>query len=545
MVGVKNRGFFWPMFLALFLMAAGLRLWFDLQLIHNVDEGVLAAAGYIVHHGGIPYRDVWCHRGPLTHLYYAIVFALFGDYNIKAVHLMTTGLAFFSVFLIYLIAKEMSGKSSALAAAGLFFIFVSFLFLPHDSLASNPEMVMNPLLLAGVLFFVRSQGRGPHLALAGVLTGLAFLVKQTALANLLLFWAFLFITGRTARRRFGKTLRSFLILGFSFIAPFLIAFLFFSFKQSLDDFLFLFLTYNFIYLGENTLAAAGGSLVLLASRFLSQGWLLVSGLFAYVALLLKNHLSTMEKEKKFRPFLLSWLVLTVLFVSLSGRFFGHYYLQALPPLCLMTAIVFMKLSSCAEPFLRWLGSSLMLLGMITAILLNALNPYLDRAVTAFRKDAQISIRKMLAIEEESEQKMLADTIKSLSCEEDRIFIWGIYPELYVLARRAPASRFVFPSFLTGLIPWVNVDPAVNTDDKIVPGSWEKLKADLAQSGPELILDATPGNRYWFGKYPPEKYEYLKELLDERYKLVAFMNGVKIYKSSSAEESSSGVLERKE
>ncbi len=527
MIGDKSRGTFWGLFFVLFFVAAGLRLWFDLQLIHNVDEGVLAAAGSIVRGGGIPYRDVWCHRGLLSHLYYALVFILFGDYNMKAVHLLTTGLTLLSIFLVYLIAREITAKSTALASGLLFFVFVSFLFSPHDSLAANPEIIMNPLLLAGVLVFLRSRGRWLLLIFAGLLTGLAFMVKQSALVNLLLFWAFLLILNGKARGL--RNIGSVFILGFSFLAPFLITSLFFFLKRCLDDFLFLFLTYNFTYLGENTLTAAGGSLVLLAIRFLTRGWLLASGFFAYTALSLKSGFSSAEKEEKTHLFLLAWLVLTTLFVSLSGRFFGHYYIQALPPLSIVTAIVFMKLNHSQDSVLRRLGRTLTLLGMMTPILLNALGPYLERAVAVFKHDARISLRKILRSEEENEQKKLVDAITSLSRKEDKIFVWGIYPELYVLARRAPASRFVFPTFLTGLVPWINVDPVQNTDDKIVPGAWEKLESDIARNRPQLILDATPGNRYWFSKYPPEKYGYLKKLLEKDYEPVVLLNGVKIYR----------------
>lgn len=506
-------------------MIAGIRVFYDLQPIHNVDEGVLAAAGDIIIHGGIPYRDIWCHRGPLSHGFYALVFFSFGTYNMTAIHLVATLLTFLAIFLLYLIAKEIAPKNVAWGAALFFAIFSTVLFEAHDSLATNSEVIMNPLLLLGVLCFVKNMKKTGvvTLPLAGLFTGIAFLIKQTAIINIFIFFLFILLWNKNGLK---KGVISSFILGLFSLIPFLTILIFYYLIGSIDDFIFLFFKYNAIYLRENTITAFCGSFLLFLVQLFSQGWLLVSALIVYILSLSKKNYFSLVISQKSYFLILCWFLITFVFISLPGRFFGHYYLQCLPPLCIIAAIIFVPLIISSNSFLQNTAKSIVFLGISIPVLLTVVNPYLQFILNDYKVKGCVNLNEIFRPSQEHQE--LVDFIQTHTDYHNKIFIWGIYPELYVLSKRSPASRFVFPSFLVGLIPWVNVGSEINTDKKIIPGAWEKLEVDLRKAKPKLIIDASYNNRYWFGKYPLEKYKVLRDLISQKYRLVNIIKGCKMY-----------------
>jgi len=115
-----------------------------------------------------------------------------------------------------------------------------------------------------------------------------------------------------------------------------------------------------------------------------------------------------------------------------------------------------------------------------------------------------------------EVNLLTEYIKKNSTEHDRIFVWGFAPEFYVLTDRSPASRYIQTNYLTGLIPWVNCDPNIDTAYAIVPGAWEIFMREMNQNRPLFIIDTSIGNYACYAKYPPHKYKYFADFLNENY-----------------------------
>jgi hypothetical protein len=113
---------------------------------------------------------------------------------------------------------------------------------------------------------------------------------------------------------------------------------------------------------------------------------------------------------------------------------------------------------------------------------------------------------------------LVTHIRDNSKEDEVIFVWGYYPEIYEAAHRRTASRYVVSIFLTGLIPWSNAAPEIDTAGSIVPGSWKNLMEDLKKNRPIYIIDTSPGGYRAFKKYPISKFKDLFDLVNERYVL---------------------------
>src|SRR5213078_4498851 len=79
---------------------------------------------------------------------------------------------------------------------------------------------------------------------------------------------------------------------------------------------------------------------------------------------------------------------------------------------------------------------------------------------------------------------------ALTTPDERIFVWGNSPQLYILARRPMGARFSFCNYMTGESPGTPTETGRwNADRNQLPAAWEMLFADLERRRPALFVDA--------------------------------------------------------
>ena len=104
-----------------------------------------------------------------------------------------------------------------------------------------------------------------------------------------------------------------------------------------------------------------------------------------------------------------------------------------------------------------------------------------------------------------------------SSPDDRIFVWGQTPEIYLHARRRPACRYITTFPLTGYV-FGGPIPGFDTRSRILPGAWTILEQDFAKHPPTYIVDVQPDAKS--AHYPVKDFPILAKLLAERYEPVA-------------------------
>jgi hypothetical protein len=127
----------------------------------------------------------------------------------------------------------------------------------------------------------------------------------------------------------------------------------------------------------------------------------------------------------------------------------------------------------------------------------------------------------------------APVVAWLDAHADRdaaLCIWGNSPILYFDAERPLGCRFVFANYLTGLSPATptQTDPAVDSSANAVAAAWPMLAADLATRRPAFVVDGSPGDVAFYGKYPPERYPIGKILACD-YTAEAIVSGMRIFR----------------
>jgi hypothetical protein len=82
-------------------------------------------------------------------------------------------------------------------------------------------------------------------------------------------------------------------------------------------------------------------------------------------------------------------------------------------------------------------------------------------------------------------------VRRYSAPNERIFVWGEFPEIYWASGRQPATRFVHTGFITGHSGGRPAQGA--TPSEGLPGAYALLEQDFAAHPPALIVDTTGAN----------------------------------------------------
>ena len=134
-----------------------------------------------------------------------------------------------------------------------------------------------------------------------------------------------------------------------------------------------------------------------------------------------------------------WLISAALSVMVGLRFFGHYYMQLVPPLVLLSAGVLARGS-------RRIAVVTVSFAAVMAIAFSAAGYF------------------MSPFGPEPRYQAVSQYLETHTDAHDRIFVWGSEPEIYWASDRLPATRFVTTlTFLAGNHPGRDPEDAAPED----------------------------------------------------------------------------------
>ncbi|MFJ2773857.1 ArnT family glycosyltransferase [Streptomyces sp. NPDC087300] len=432
----------------------------------NPDEGYLAVQARLLADGGTLYETVVDRKPPLVPWLYAGAFALFGDDSLLPLKVLAVAAQLLTAVLLASIARRRWGDRAG-RTAGVLHLLISIGLNPEDAQAATFEIFMLPCTAAAMWCADRRRWGA-----AGAAVACAFLAKQTGGAVLLPVCWLLWRSGATR----GDVLR--LAAGLS--APVVAAALL------TDPGGFLFWTVT----GSGAYASFTGSELHVLGRGLGNTAILAAACAGIVPPVVR----VLRIARTGSADLWLWLASAVAAVLLGFHFFGHYYLQLMPPLALLGAAALQILpgraaravtvSACASAlFLAW--------GLL------APRPELAHATR------------------------LAAVVQAHTGPGDRVLLWGIHPETYWLARRAPASRYLTAGLLTNYSGGRN-GPGVG-EKYGVAGAWPVFRAELRAHPPALVVDDSQGK-----PYAPHRVPSLHRILAAGYRPLLTVEGAVFY-----------------
>jgi len=462
------------LFLVLLALAGVLRAPGWVVPVFNSDESYLATQAEVINEGGRLYEDATDRKPPLVPYLYAATFRTFGTTALWSVRLLATVVVALTGWLLALEALRRWGLRAAWLA-GILWVCATVMFAPQDGQAANFEIFMLLPMTAGVLLAARRRPGA-----AGGAIAIATLAKQTGAAALLpVAYLALRDDGRRGLRRVALGFAMPLLLVAVLVGP--------------RDLLFWAVLGNGSYVGLDAASLyVGGMFALMTVAF--------AACQAPLLFWLPSAWRDAERRRAERD-LWIWLASSCVAVAFGFHFFGHYYLQLLPPMVLLAAGSLARASELA-------GRRTVAVALVGALGFSLIGYW----VQPFGDEPRY----------ESVSEYLVDHVRP----SDRVLVWGQVPEIYWASGTRPATRFVTTGFLTG--HWGGRPASPDTVDAATPGAWDLFFTDFAAHPPEYVLDTSPAAIRGSELYPISRFPELQRVIDRRYRFVETIDGISIY-----------------
>lgn len=503
----RSRPARWRLVLVVVLATVALRVPAFFVDVFNSDETFLATQAQVIRDGGSLYEDAADRKPPLVPYLYAAVFSLVGSTALWSVRIAAMLAVVLTALLLASEARRRSGERAAWIAA-LLFVASSVAFAPQDGQAANFEIFMLPAMTASVVLAARGRFRG-----AGAAIALATLTKQTGAATLL---PVLYLAARADHRpgpardvtstdraewwaRAGRRSAAVGRVLTWFALPLALV----AMMVGPGDLYFWAVAGNGSYFGLGTASLyVAGLFAVMTFAFLACNLPVVWSL----------PLAWKRRTRGVDTDLWLWLLSAALSVAVGFRFFGHYYLQLLPPLALLAGITLARLdprlvrATVATALVAGLG--FMVVGLFA-------RPWGDTP----------------------RYQRVSEYLESHLRRRDEVFVWGHMPEIYWAADARPGARFLTTGFVNG--DWGGRPEGDRASDVPTPGARTELMSDLRLRVPRFILDTTPaafrGSQY----YPMSSLPELRAFVDGSYRYVRTIDGIAIYERRPANRLASG------
>jgi len=312
----------------------------------EMDEGVYGYMGWGIHQGLIPYKDMYTNKPPGMWLIHGLLFLFVGPtaLNIKVfASVVTLG----TILAVFFVVRKIADQQAGIMAALLYGIFSSGPNIQGGGVNSEVFMVLPYTLAAYSLVRAVEAGERKHYLLFGLFTGLACTFKQVAVVNL--FWVALYLCFRIAQARDwnmrARAVTDGLWVAAGAMLPWLPFVIYFFLNDALGKFYFWMVISNFSYIGDGyqklpTFTIFLGSLKSVLSEN-SLLWLLALAGIAWrweKSEESRNggfHYAPQLWQKTASGLMAIWPLFSMVGIALGGRFFGHYYIQIIPPLAVL------------------------------------------------------------------------------------------------------------------------------------------------------------------------------------------------------------------
>lgn len=501
------------------------------------DEGYWWAVGFGQTGGGLLYRTGTDHKPPLFLGAYGAACAISPAHAMMIMH----ALVWAAVLATAWIVARMAGAQKFSIPAFAAMLLLQINFVSQENLAANSETLMLPLCLLGVWWVWRA-----HLTrslwrwcVAGVLFGVAAMFRQTAafvIPPLVLWHAWERSRGEPSWR--VRVCADALAITLGFLSVIFLTATYFAWRGTLPEFWFWFWTMSKEYVGDPI------SLPQIAWEFTWHTATLVAcalPLWWWAGRRIVHWRVFAEHERM-------WLFVTAGMCAATcaaWRFSHHYYIHLFPCVAFFAAREFFVSEFCKHadffipspfqgegqgegeirnhalappapwpPPFKGGGTKTLALILLALPFFGFLS---EGYFFAWQEIARGGPRPEL--------RQAANYVRLQATPNDRLFIWGYYPEIYFFAKVRNASRFVETHFLTGQLR--EAEEYGSGLDRVHAELWRWLWQDLTLP-PRWLLDTSAIPVSGRLLYPIAHYPDFTQYILNHYELRTTIHDIAIY-----------------
>lgn len=440
------------------------------------DSGVFLYTGWRILNGELPYVAVWDHKPPMVFLINAIGLKLGGGsyWGVWAIKVISLAL---SIYIIFLLLEKYFGPLTAIITN-----IVWVVNLPPILRLGNFTTEYTIPLQAMALFLTsiaieKSNKHFLRFFVIGLLGGLTFMTKQSAIGLWLAIGIFLVVEGIVKKTPIPN-LSKLAGIAVGALSVILLTATFFASQGAFAEFFDQTIKFNYFYVQRNYVDMFNRILALLNPKELRVlPVFYMAGLGAIIGLsksLEKTKFSLPANLKKLIMIAAIDILIEILLVNMPYTTYSHYLLTFCVTMAFFTGFllsIFFETFS-GEDKLKTVQQSL------TAILivLFVSFPYLERWDTSLRERNR---------DRRQETNVLAiDYVLHETDSDDSILIWGAETAVNFYTKRTSPTRYVYQYPLTS--------PGYTSRTQVI-----EFLSDLKENSPELIIDSNRSDMPFF------------------------------------------------
>ena len=423
--------------MALFALAvAGTACWAVASIAYPMgyDQGMMASVGDVVVRGGMPYRDGFDLKGPITFYLFAAVQLLFGRV-MWGIRLLDLALLISASACFHSILKRITDSPviSRWLALGLVFAFASRSWF-H---VSQPDGWAAHLVVIALFLSFRPSPSKLHWLGSGCLIGLSALIKP---------FYILFIPVPVVLGASGA-LAAAIIPGLLVLCgtalPLLVTVAWFGWNHALGDLVAVQFEFNLnAYSGAGSLGL-GGIVENVAMYFWNGGSRTPAGPFVVLLVPIVAGIFFAWRERRTIGLgLLLWLATALACVVLQRKFYVYQWLITFAPLLAVAGLALARISiHAAARALATVAVGLFLAGVIIrpawdAVCFARYVTGMDSRKTYMARFTRFDFRALAATD-------AASYIKDHTRPDERVVVFGVDSVVQFLSERASSTRFVY------------------------------------------------------------------------------------------------------
>ena len=465
------------------------------------DEGSYAYCGNIILDGAVPFKDIGSQRLPGVFYSYAVMVAIFG-YTLKSLHIGFIILNIISAIIIFLIGRRLFNNAAAIACALCWALLSMNMGISGFTIQS--EHIVALFALAGIYFLIRYFDKKSFylIALSGLFFSFAFEVKQTSF--FLGLFAGILLVGKQffeKDRDFKQIILSVLIFSAAVIIPVALD-LFIVWKRGgWEDFNYWFFDIRKEY--SSVISFDQGI------EYLKMSWPGMYNNYKFIWIIsaigsLTIFFTSVKWWVKFA--VLGFFGLGFLTVMPGNHYYGHYFLQWVPTVCISVGAFFFSVEEILKSRFnlkaasRYIALGILVLASFSNI--SALKKYY------FNTNSTQLLRQVYGLNPFPESKVIADKLNTMMKPEDKLAVFGTEIQMYFYTNKISPSRFAGSGALLEF-------PIKKAEE------WQKeFMSDVEKANPRFLVFyshpiswlAHPNVNNlifpWFDKFSAEKYNLI-------------------------------------